>query len=305
MQRSFFGVITLTLFLVSCGFSLPFIKTDLPTPTATLVVTISPVLPTVTSLPTATPLPKFTDSVSAIFLGDDQFLSVYQNAGDENNPIAQLAPHIAGIKTNGKAQWEKGKLWVEIELPQGGNGWVDAEFLTTTISPTDFCNDPKVNQTLNTTIEALKKRDENGLIDLISPVHGLRIRYLWQNPEVFLGIPENLKGLFTDDKSFDWGLDRSLNQSLQGSFSSIILPAIAPVLDGSDTLCDTLDQGIAADWSMGYIEWPAPYLNLNYIALYHPAPEGDALKWRTWAFGIEKINDQFYLTTLVQYKWNY
>lgn len=305
MQRCFFAVMIFSLLLVSCGISLPFIKMDLKTPTATEVVTSSPILPTTTSEPTATPFPKFTDSVSAIFLGDDQFLNVYRNAGDENNPIAQLAPHIAGIKTNGKAQWEKGKLWVEIELPQGGDGWVDAGYITATISPTDFCNDPRVNQTLSATVEALKKRDENGLIDLISPVHGLRIRYLWQNPEVFLGTPENLKGIFTDDKSFDWGFDRSLNQSVQGSFSSIILPAIAPVLDGSDTLCDTLDQGIAADWSSGYIEWPVSYLNLNYIALYHPAPDEDALNWRTWAFGLEKINDQFYLTTMVQYKWNY
>jgi len=305
MQRSFFGSLILTLLLVSCGIGLPFVKTDIQTPTTDLVITPSPILPTMTPQPTATPLPKFADSVSAIFLEEDQLLNVYRTPADENNPIAQLEPHAVGIKTSGQEQWEKGKLWIEIELPQGGNGWVNAEYITSAISPTEFCNDPKVNQLLNAVIKAIKDRDENELINVISMVHGLRIRYLWQNPEIFLGTPENLKGIFTENNSFDWGFDRSLNQSVQGSFNSIILPAIEPVLDGSNTLCDTLDQGIAADWSNGYIEWPPPYLNLNYIALYHPAPQEDALKWRTWAFGIEKINDQYYLTTLVQYKWNY
>ncbi|MGB9668898.1 MAG: hypothetical protein ACPL0B_00800 [Anaerolineales bacterium] len=305
MHRSFFGLIILTLLLVSCGISVPFVTTDIQTPTAMMVATSSPVPPTMTAQPTAIPLPKFTDSVSAIFLGDDQVLKVYRNPAEENNPIAQLEPHAVGISTSGKAQWEKGRLWIEIKLSQGGNGWVNADYVTATISPTEFCNDPQVNQTLNAVIKAIKERDENGLINTISPVHGLRIRYLWQNPDVFLGTPENLNGIFTAETSFDWGFDRSLNQSVHGSFSSIILPAIEPVLDGSNSLCDTLDQGIAADWSNGYIEWPPSYLNLNYIALYRPASQEDALKWRTWAFGMEKINSQYFLTTMVQYKWNY
>ncbi len=305
MQRALFVWFILTLLLVSCESRLPFDPLDQKTATPQLIASVTPDRPTKTPLPTQTPFPRFNESVSVVFLGDDQFLNVYANPGEKTNPIAQLAPHMVGIKSSGKVQMDNEALWIEIEIPQGGKGWVNAENITSFILPTDFCNNPKVPKTVEAIMNAIKKLSEGDFLERISPVHGLRVRYLWQNQEVNLGKAENLKGIFTENKVYDWGFDRSLNQFVQGSFKTNILPSLESVFDGSITLCNILDQGIAADWSNGYIEWPIPYINLNYIALYHPASEEDALTWRTWALGMEEINDELYLTTMVQYKWEY
>ena len=295
----------LPFFLVSCGIRL---NTHNPAPdtlTPQLGVTDSPPLPTATVLPTSTPLPDFGMLLSAVFLKDDQFLDVYPEAGVKSTPVAQFAPQTMGINATGKRQFIDEKIWLEINLPQGGSGWVDGDFITPTIQTTEFCNDHDLNLAFSGMLNSIKSRDEIAFVNFISPIHGLHIKYLWQNPEVKVDVAENFSNLFTENKSYDWGSDQSINQSVQGSFSSIILPALDPVLEDSTTLCNALDQGIAADWTSGFIEWPSEYLNLNYLTLYKPATEENALNWRTWAFGLEKINHQYYLTVLVQYKWDY
>ncbi|MGB9586185.1 MAG: hypothetical protein ACPL3P_02400 [Anaerolineales bacterium] len=304
MRKSIWILTVLLIFFVSCIGKIP---SDLEknAPTSAIVLTSTPILATETAVPTATPFPDFGRAVSAVFLKDNQPLEVYENPEVNSNPRLQLSPQASGLKTTGKEQWVNNAIWIEIEDLQGGRGWVNSGYLTQTISPNDFCQDPAAKQVLDKLLQAINDQDGNALMNLTSKIHGLHIRYQWQNEEVVIPYSDKLAEIFTSQESYVWGYDRTQNKNVQGSFIEVIVPSIKLVTGDGVKLCNTLEQGIAADWSNGYIEWPPEYINLNYYALYHQAPEEDALNWRTWAFGMEKINEEYYITTLVQYKWGY
>ncbi len=85
----------------------------------------------------------------------------------------------------------------------------------------------------------------------------------------------------------------------------IVYPSLLDISEGASETCNTLAQGLAADWVSGYIQWPFEYANLNYLALFRPAPAGDELNWRMWAFGIEMLNEHPFLTVMVHYQWDF
>lgn len=261
-------------------------------PTAT-----TPVEPTTTPQPTLQTSTEFAYAV--LGAAADTPLQARQPAGITSMAVGSLAADQRGIAITGRSTKLGSSTWVEILLPQGGTGWVNAWNLTEDVSPTGFCEDPRVPDLINRFILAIQQRDGAQLSQLVSPRRGLVVRYDWWNPEVIFG-PAEVSLIFQDPVARIWGVNRDSQQPISGPFREVILPRLDDVFSvAPEQACNQLGAGTTAVEA----EWPAEYTNLNYLSYYRPAPTpGNALNWRTWALGIEFVEGQPYLAYLVQYR---
>ncbi len=296
----------LLLGVVACGG-----RVSTPNPTANLPESFPSPIPSLTSTLPATPtntpppLPSFGSMVSVVFLPDQQSLPVFASPDPASAVIAQLEPNQTQIPVRGEPQERGGRLWVEIQLPQGGTGWVDAQSLTTTYAADQFCSNPQIQGLTVRILDVFRQKDGRQLAEMVSPIHGLRLRMHWSEVEVFLGSRSEIQTIFSDPTSYLFGRDKLSQTPIEGTFMDVVYPTLMDVWEGGIETCNALNQGIAADWVDGFIQWPFEYANLNYLARYRPAPEEDSLNWRMWAFGIEWIDQRPFLTVLVHYQWDF
>jgi hypothetical protein len=264
--------------------------------------------PIPTDSPTAqlTPTPGiiFVPNAAVVFISDGDTLGIQSKPGQGQTVVGNLSPHAENITLSKAYEWlGKNELWVEIQTSDGIHGWVNADYLTEQMSSEAFCMDGRVKELMSHFISTVKERDSSKLVDLISPLHGLEIRHEWWNPGVRIRTTDKIENLFTSTEKYDWGIQDGSGKVITGSFQEIILPLLEDVLNNNSSYCNTLEQGIASGGTTGYIQWPFEYANINYMALYRPAAQGDDLNWRTWAIGIEFIGEKAYIVTLVQYHW--
>ncbi|MEN6394035.1 MAG: SH3 domain-containing protein [Anaerolineaceae bacterium] len=272
----------------------------LETPDFTL---FTPTAAVVTPSPIVTPvfMPQY--PLAVVMVKEEEVLNVLANPNQADHVIATLPPHTTQISTTGKSQEVEGEVWVEIQTPENGTGWVKMVNLTEQVSSMAFCSDKKATALVGEFMGAVQVRDGQKLAQLVSPRRGLIIRHEWWNPEVHFQGSLVLENIFTDSTVFDWGINNGSGQTIQASFKDEILPLIDDVQGGSVQVCNSLEQGLASGGSTGFIRWPGEYANINYIAIYRPAVEGDELNWRTWAIGIEDVNGNPTIAILVQYHW--
>ncbi|PWH18492.1 MAG: hypothetical protein DDG59_06000 [Anaerolineae bacterium] len=254
---------------------------------------------------TPTPMPTFGSTVSVVFVPDQQSLPVLASPQSNADVVGYLEANQTNLTASGNYRKEGDDLWVEIGLPQGGMGWVKADYLTTTIPADQFCSNPQIQGFTDQILTIFSQKDGQRLAAIVSPIHGLRLRTHWSNAEVFLGDRQILDGLFQDTTTYTFGVEKFSQQPIQGTFQEVVYPLLMDVFEGGMETCNTLDQGLAADWVSGYIQWPFEYANLNYLARFRPAPAQDELNWRMWAFGIEWVNQQPTLTVMVHYQWDF
>jgi len=306
-RRQLIWILFLGFWFVSCQGSYsqptplvsnPANPTSFSTPTFTLAETPTPAH-------TPTPAVTFGSAVSVIFVSDLQSLPVHAHPGEDTEVIGYLEANQTNIPTSGNYQVADERLWVEIQIPQGGFGWVDAQNITSTYAADQFCSNPQIQGFTTSILDIFEQKDGERLAEVVSPIHGLRVRTHWSDAEVFLGNHQQISYLFTDPTVYVFGIDKLSQVPLQGTFSEIVYPLLLDVREGGFETCNTLQQGLAADWVSGFIQWPFEYANLNYLARFRPAPPEDELNWRMWAFGIEWINQQPYLTVMVHYQWDF
>ncbi len=218
-----------------------------------------------------------------------------------NAPVLALLPYDArDLRPTGNQQQAEGVTWAEVETPFG-TGWVSVAYLSAQMAPDAFCRDPQVQALVEAFVQAVQAQDGAALADLVSPLHGLTIRHEWWNPEVTFRADE-VGGLFSAEKAYDWGIQDGSGEALQGTFADVILPRLQDVAQGEFvTACNTLTNGEATGNTAGLVTWPYP--NLQYIALYRSAPADQEMDWRTWALGIVWWQGHPYLAALVQYHW--
>lgn len=243
--------------------------------------------------------------VSVVFLPDGQFLPVLAAPGETSQVVAQLDANQTRLPISGRSQRVGEQLWVELRLPDGTTGWAQAEYLTPAYAADQFCASPQVQGLSLEVVERFHQKDGDGLAKLVSPIHGLRVRTHWSSSEVFLGYPPELHELFIGTKVYKFGDGGALQTALEGTFLEVLYPLLVDMRQGAVEICNTLAQGLAADWVRGYIQWPFEYANLNYLVLYRPAPPENELDWRMWAFGFEWFDQRPFLTVMVHYRWDF
>lgn len=263
----------------------------------------TPTVSIATPLPTSTPLISDGSKLAVVMIKEGEVLNVHASPGDQNTVFTTLAAHAIDIAFTGNAQELDGQIWFEIRTADNASGWVNAENVTEQTASTQFCADRKISALLSQFMGAIQARDGAQIAQLINPRRGLIIRHEWWNPDVGFKGQDILENLFTDATGQDWGVQDGSGLPISGAFKDEILPKLDDMQTGSVLSCNSLDQGLASGGSVGYIQWPFEFTNINYMALYRAAAEGDELNWRTWAIGVEYVSGTPYITILIQYHW--
>lgn len=164
--------------------------------------------------------------------------------------------------------------------------------------PPDFCTDIRGTELINSLSKAVASEDGALLASLVSPSHGMDVRY-YRNGNIINYDVVHAKFVFETTFQADWGLSFGSGESTIGSFQKIILPALQQVFTPNSLIvCKQLQTGGAT-----YIpEWPYP--GMNYYSVYFPGTdEFGGLDWQTWAVGMDNIAGKPYIAALVHYVW--
>ncbi len=236
---------------------------------------------------------------AVVLVGSGDVLNVRQAAGIGQPIVAELPPGETGISLTGKEQQVGNDRWVEISHPQAGRGWVNAFYLTEVVAPQDFCRDGRVNALLADLDRAITTADGDLLAALVSPVHGLYLRY-FHSGNVANYTPEEARWVFQSDYVMDWGIHPASGLEVRGTFRAEVLPTLVEVFESDYTLqCN--DPGTGGGNYM--FSWPVEYAPINYYLIHKPGTPGVDLDWRTYLAGVEFVGGKPYLFALIHYFW--
>ena len=280
--------------------------TPLASPTATSV-TPSPtvVLPTLTTGPgpSVTPGGVVTGSPSGpyavILVASADVLNIRAAAGPGNPIVGIFAPTATNVMRIGPSTYIGSNLWVEVQNPTGGTGWVNAHYLTEYIAPAAFCADGKVNTLITNLDNALSTANGDLLSTLVSPAHGLDLR-LWRYGTMVNYDQEHARWVFESSYEVNWGPAPGSGMDTIGPFHKAVLPSLQEVFNASYSLgCD--DPGAAAAFSV--MPWPNEYNIIHFYSVFKPGTPGVDLDWRLWLVGVEYVKGQPYLFALIHFQW--
>jgi len=318
-------ILTLLALTVSACAAQPVVPmpSPLPSQTATSIPATStplisasltpPASPTTTSVPTSTSVPQVAATATSIppvtsiynpyavvrVLPDD-VLNIRAAAGVGNRLVGTLQPTASGVMRMGASATADGDLWVEVQNPSGGTGWVNADFLTESVSSASFCTDSRVLSLIQSLQTAMLKADGDLLASLVSPVHGMDVR-LWRYGTVANYSPAEAAWVFQSDYQVSWGAAPGTGDETLGTFNAQPLPKLKEVLSSTYSLhCnDALDLAL-----FSLQPWPLEYANINFYTLYKPGSEPyGGLDWRAWTVGVEYVQGQPKLFALIHYQW--
>ena len=256
-------------------------------------------------LPTFTPLSQPTPGgasnlYAVINVFPDDVLNIRSGPGVENSAIGVLQPDQSGLTRTGKTSSVGDDLWVEIQNPGGGTGWVNADFLTEYVAPSAFCADARVTPLFHNLETAVNSTDGELLRSLVSPAHGVDVVYV-RFGTVANYSPEEAAWAFQSTYEVNWGAGPGSGEPVTGTFPEIVLPALQDVFKNETLTCNEVMLGGAT-----YVaEWPSEYTNLNFYSLHNPGndPTFGGLDWRTWLAGVEYVDGQPYLLALLNFQW--
>ena len=258
---------------------------------------------TATAIPVAesTPEPRIEgpDHYAVIWLTRGESLAVRETAGITGRVVAEVSSTETRLRRTGRTTRLGSSSWFEVRTPSRVVGWAPAWNVTEYVPSDMFCADPRARELIDEFHRAVRDEDAQRLQSVLNPRRGLVVRIDPWNPEIQIESDETLS-VFSDAREVNWGSRYASNTPIQGSFSDVVLPSLQPALEGGeDPMCNALRLGQGAAGQ----EWPPQYDNLNYYSLmYRPESSSNPYNWRTWAIGIEYVDDQPYITLLVQFR---
>jgi hypothetical protein len=161
-----------------------------------------------------------------------------------------------------------------------------------------FCADSQPTALINNLKTALQNSDGDLLASLVSPAHGMEVRY-YRDGRVVTYDQRHARFLFESDFQVNWGDAPGSGLPTVGSFHETIIPAMRKVFTTNYTLaCNQLQVG-----GTTYVaQWPYP--GVNYYSLYFPGTsENGNMDWHTWLVGMEYINGRPYIHSMMQFEW--
>lgn len=316
MNKILIFCLLVILTLTTCTKSLAGATAQSPPATITPALSLASPVPQVSTpqpgettvplpLPSFTPItqPTFsggTGAYAVILIPADDLLNIRSGPGAENSVVGTLQPSQSGLTRTGQSVSVGDDLWVEIHNPGGGAGWVDAEFLTEYVAPSEFCADARVVSLLRNLEAAVNTMDGELFKSLVSPAHGLDVVYI-RDAMVANYSPEEASWAFQSAYVVDWGPGAGSGEPVTGTFPEVILPALQDVFKNLNTACNEVKLGGATY----LVEWPMEYTNINFYSLHNPGndPSYGGLDWRAWLTGVEYVDGQPYLFALLHYQW--
>jgi hypothetical protein len=235
-----------------------------------------------------------------ILVGEDEMLNVHKSAGEETPVSAQLPPTATDITLSGRETLIEERPWVEITAANGQTGWVDARYLTEYVRSEIFCQDQHIRFLLDDFSIAIKNKDGDLFASLVSPTHGLDLRYYRQGI-VANYTPSEAAWAFKSDYRIDWGAEPGSGFEKIGTFGEVPYPALLDLFEANYKLsCNEAKNGA----SYTQQPWPLEYTNINFYQLFKPGSEEYAqMDWRSWLVGVEYVHGKPYLFALIHFEW--
>jgi len=234
-----------------------------------------------------------------ILVKEGDSLNVREAPDAQARVLERLSPTATGLILSGEEQRVGGERWVEILLPDGRRGWVNAYYLTERVEPPVFCADARVEALIEQFKTALNHQDGALLSRLVSPVHGLFLQYL-RGGTVANYSPQEAGWVFNSTYVVNWGLHPASGLEVKGTFKDEVLPKLLDVLTADyEERCN--DPGLGGTTYL--FIWPTEYKNINFVSLHRPGSPGIELDWRTWLIGIEYVQGEPYLFALLHLTW--
>lgn len=284
MKKNLIGMLFFILILAGCA---PAPKV-LPTPTA------------MTTTPTLVPTPVSSDLTAIILVEEGYTLEIHLSAGENSAIIESLSATAVDIPRTGREELLGEELWVEIKASTGQPGWVNARYLTEYVPETTFCSDTHIPFLLDELKIALENKDGDLFSSLVSPKHGLDLRY-YRYGALANYTPAEAAWAFSSEYAVDWGDEPGSGFEKIGTFSEIPLPMLLEVFGANHELyCN--EVGIAATFAPE--PWPSEYSNINFYQIFKSGTEQYAgMDWRSWLVGVEYIKGEPYLFSLLHFQW--
>ncbi|NOY99396.1 MAG: SH3 domain-containing protein [Chloroflexi bacterium] len=274
-----------------------------PSPTPVIpVATQASAQPTAPSPAPALPTAGSVSGISAvILLPPGGVLNVRSGPGVSNPVVGTFPAAATNVMRTGAASKAGGALWVEVQRPGGGGtGWVNAKYLTEYVPSSTFCADSQVQTLLGDLKTALMTSNGNLLASLVSPAHGLDLRY-FRYGTLANYTSEEAAWVFQSTYVVNWGPEPGSGIEKTGTFSQVPLPVLLEVFTSSYELhCN--DAGVASAFSQD--PWPVEYANVNFYDVYKPGTDAyGGLDWRSWLVGVEYVQGKPYLFALIHFEW--
>ena len=299
MDKKMLISIQAILLLSACTRSMETAPVQPPATTVTPTLSFTNQIPS-TSTPEFTSMLPVPDIYAVINVPEGETLNIRSGAGVENSIVGELQPDQSGLMRTGQAVNRGEELWIEIQNPSGGTGWVNADYLTEYVHPLAFCGDMRVKTLLQAFEVAVTTSDGELLKSLVSPAHGVDISF------IRLGMlanysPEEANWAFQSTYVVDWGVAAGSGAPVTGTFPQIILPALQDVFKNDSITCNEIKLGGATY----EVKWPEEYVNINFYSVHNPGndPSYGGMDWLTWLVGVEYVNGNPYLFSLTHYQW--
>lgn len=168
----------------------------------------------------------------------------------------------------------------------------------TQVPPATFCADSQVTAAIDSLKTALQTSNGATLATLVSPTHGMDVRY-FRNGRVVNYDSAHAKFLFDSTFQVNWGDGPASGLPKVGAFHEVVLPALLAVFNTSYTLtCNQVQVGGTTYQAV----WP--YTGVNFYSVYYGGTQANGnLDWHTWLVGFEYINGRPYINALMQFEW--
>ncbi len=309
------------LLIVTASCSAP-VVTPTPTPTLPIVpptasftpgiaTTQAPSTETLTPPPTFTPIPQIATTqggpiiqpgapsgpYAVILVASNDALNIRSGPGAGNALLGAFQPTVTNVMRTGPSALVDESLWVEVNNPGGGAGWVDSHFLTKYVAPSAFCADARPQALLQNFAEAIQSGDGVRLASLVSPRHGVDI-WMWNSGNAINFDAEHARWVFESTYVHNWGTHPASGLETFGSFQELVLPQLR------DTFVPAAEHRCNDTEISSYINtWPGNYANLNLYQVFRPGTPGVELDWNAWFVGVEYVNGNAYLFALIHFIW--
>ncbi|MFT3891416.1 MAG: SH3 domain-containing protein [Anaerolineales bacterium] len=252
---------------------------------------------------TATPSPSPTTApvtlsgpYAVVRVAPDDTLNIRSAAGSTNPVVGSFAAEATNVMKTGPTQTAEGAKWVQVQNPSGGVGWVNSSYLTEQVTHDTFCGDSRIVPLLDQFKQALNSSDGNLLSTLVSPTHGVNFR-LWKYSAGVDFTTTTVKDIFTSTTSYDWGGGPSGIPDV-GTFSNEVKPNYLDALNAPnrELYCDNLTKVFP-------LSDPWPNHTIRYYNIYKPATPNIFFDFRSLLIGVEFVNNQPYLYSVITIVW--
>lgn len=233
---------------------------------------------------------------AVVLVSPGDVLNIRAGPGVDYRVVASFPPTFTAVIRTGPSARVEGAIWVEVQTPTGGTGWVNSHYLTEYVPPSNTC-DQKVLDLMSKFERAVLNSDGVALQNLVSPRHGLDV-WLYRSGRPINFDVEHARWVFDSTFVHNWGAHPASGMDIKGSFHEVVAPDLRKVFEVTHTT--TCNDITVPGWE---VTWPEEYANINVVKVLKPASPNVDLDWRIWLVGVEYVGGTPYLFSIIQFIW--